>query len=102
MILKPYLSCIRNPVSVLPRPRLGSVIPFVAFRPLGLDLSSVYVFFGRGRLLRSFVFHFYISAFGQAVVTGVVPSTSPVTCFQFLSRIGFTDHTARRVFIECC
>ena len=40
--------------------------------------------------------HFiYFPASGQAVVTGVVPS-SPRFCLQFLLRIGFSNLTARR------
>ena len=47
-----------------------------------------------------FFAHAYFPASGQAAVTGVVPSpTSP--CLQFLSRIGFSNPTARRFFIEC-
>ena len=45
--------------------------------------------------------HFYFPASGQAVVTGVIPSP-PRFCLQLLSRIGFSNPTARRLFIECC
>ena len=45
--------------------------------------------------------HFYFPASGQAVVTGVVPSP-PGSCLPFLSRIGFSNPTARQIFIECC
>ena len=55
--------------------------------------SSLQLFF--------FFLHFYFPASGQAVVTGVVPF-SPGSCHQFLSRIGFSNPTARRFFIECC
>ena len=44
----------------------------------------------------SFFTHIYFLASGQAVVTGVVPS-SPYSCLQFLSRIGFSNPTARRL-----
>ena len=58
---------------------------------------------GGGGVLFSFFFsHFYFPASGQAVVTGVVPSSPPVLAFQLLSRIGFSNPTARRFFIEGC
>ena len=45
--------------------------------------------------------HFYFPASsGQAVVTGVVPSP-PLLLPSILSRIGFSNPTARRFFIEC-
>ena len=48
-----------------------------------------------------FFAHFYFPASGQAVVTGVLPSP-PRFLPQFLSRIGFSNPTARRLFIESC
>ena len=48
-----------------------------------------------------FLAHFYFPASGQAVVTGVVPFP-PRFLPQFVSRIGFSNSTARRFFIECC
>ena len=48
-----------------------------------------------------FFTHIYFPASGQAVVTGVVPSP-PGFCLQFLTRIGFSNLTVRRFFIECC
>ena len=51
----------------------------------------------------SFIYfsRFYFPDSGQAVVTGVVPSPPPGSCLRFLSRIGFSDPTGRRFFIEC-
>ena len=48
-----------------------------------------------------FFAHFYFPASGQAVATGssLLP---PGSCLQFLSRMGFSNPTARRFFIECC
>ena len=55
-------------------------------------------------LLTFFFFypHFYFPASRQAVVTGVVRSSPPGSCLQFLSHIGFSNPTARRFFSECC
>ena len=48
----------------------------------------------------SFIFtHFYFPASRQAMVTGVVPS-SPGSRLKFLPRIGLSNPTARRFFIE--
>ena len=44
-----------------------------------------------------FFSHFYFSASGQAVVTGVVPS-SPGSCLQLLSRIGFSISHCSSIF----
>ena len=47
--------------------------------------------------------HFYFPASsGQAVVTGVVPSSPRFFCLRFLSRIEISNPTARRFFVECC
>ena len=48
-----------------------------------------------------FFAHIYFPASGQAVVTGVVPSSPLFYSLHFLSRIGFSYPTARRFFIEC-
>ena len=75
----------------------------VLFRPATLyDMILV----GSCLVLAAIFFsaHFYFPASsysGQAVVTGVVPS-SPGSCLQLLPRIGFSNPTARRFFIECC
>ena len=60
------------------------------------DYLFIYVF------VYLFSQHFYFPASGQAVVTGVVPSPPPGSCLQLLSRIGFSNPTTRRLFIECC
>ena len=57
-----------------------------------------------GANIRGVIFffaHLYFPASGQAVVTGVVPSP-PRFLPSVLSRIGFSNPTARRFFIECC
>ena len=43
--------------------------------------------------------NFYFPDFGQAVDTGVVPFPPPGSCLPILSRIGFSNPTARRYFI---
>ena len=57
------------------------------------DLHFFFFFF--------FFAHFHFPASGQAVVTGVIPSP-PQFLPSILSRIGFSNPTARRLFIECC
>ena len=55
-------------------------------------------------ILLHFIFfaHIYFPASGQAMVPGVILSDlSPGSCLQFLSRVGFSNPTARRFFIEC-
>ena len=57
----------------------------------------------KGLLFIYIFFHtfFFQLLDGQAVVTGVVHSPPPGSCLHFLSRIEFSNPTARRCFIEC-
>ena len=48
-----------------------------------------------------FFIHIYFQASGQVVVT-VSSLLPPGSCIKFLSRIGFSNPTARRFFIDCC
>ena len=61
-------------------------------------------YYGVCVLIKDFFFlfaYFYFPASGQAVVTDVVPPP-PRFLPSILSRIGFSNPTARRFFIECC
>ena len=70
----------------------GDIHLYTLWGPLYL----VYVFF----ILFFFLPHFYFPASGKAVATGVVPSP-PRFLPSILPRIGFSNLTARRFFIEC-
>ena len=49
-----------------------------------------------------FITHIYFPASGQAVGSQVSSLLPPGACLQLLSRMGFSNPTARRFFIECC
>ena len=57
------------------------------------SLRGFFVFF----FLHAFTFQLLDNPWSQ--VSSLLP---PDSCLQFLSRIGFSNPTARRFFIECC
>ena len=49
-----------------------------------------------------FFFTHLLSSFWTSRVSQVSPLLPPGSCLRFLSRIGFSNPTARQFFIECC